>query len=270
MTTLLENTKHPEVVSEAAWLAARKELLAEEKKLTRARDALNAKRRELPWVKVEKEYVFDTPDGKKTLADLFNGRSQLIVKHFMFGPEWKEGCVGCSFEVDHIEGALVHLENHDVSFVAVSRAPLGKIEAFKKRMGWRFRWVSSYENDFNYDYHVSFRPEEIASGHVFYNWEVQPFHSDELSGESVFYKDDEGNVFHTYSVYARGLEEILGTYVLLDITPKGRNENINHNLTDWVRHHDRYGHGGYVDKTGRYVAAEDSGSCCHSESPQTA
>lgn len=261
----MTNTGHPKVVSRADWLVARKALLAEEKKLTRARDLLSAKRRELPMVRVEKEYIFDTPDGQMTLAGLFGGRSQLIVKHFMLGPEWKEGCVGCSFEVDHAEGALVHLEHHDVTYVAVSRAALAAIEAFKQRMGWRFKWVSSYGSDFNFDYHVSFTPEEIASGKVYYNYEVQDFQSDELSGQSVFYKDEAGQVFHTYSVYGRGNEEVLGAYMYLDSTPKGRNETgPNHNLTDWVRHHDKYGRVGFVDRTGRFVAAPEPGSCCHS------
>jgi predicted dithiol-disulfide oxidoreductase (DUF899 family) len=261
----MANLEHPKVVSQEEWVAARKELLAEEKRLTRARDALNAKRLELPWLKVEKNYIFDTPEGEKTLADLFDGRSQLIVKHFMLGPGWEEGCVGCSFEVDHVEGALVHLEQHDVSYVAVSRAPLAELEAFKKRMDWRFRWVSSARSDFNFDYHVSYTPEEIASGKVYYNYEVRDFESEELSGLSVFYKDADGQIFHTYSSYGRGTEETLGTYMYLDIAPKGRNENgPRHDLTDWVRHHDKYERGGFVDHTGRYVAAPESDSCCHS------
>ncbi len=177
--------------------------------------------------------MFHGPDGKGTFADLFDGRSQLVVKHFMLGPGWKEGCVGCSFEVDHIEGALVHLEHHDVTYVAISRAPLAEIEAFKKRMGWRFKWVSSYGSDFNYDYHVSFTPEEIAKGKVYYNYEMRDFQSEELSGLSVFYKDATGDIFHTYSAYARGAEEVLGTYIILDLTPKGRNETgPNFDLTD--------------------------------------
>jgi predicted dithiol-disulfide oxidoreductase (DUF899 family) len=249
----MTNLEHPKVVSHDEWLAARKELLAEEKRLTRARDALNTKRLELPWVKVEKRYIFGTPKGEKTLGDLFDGRSQLIVKHFMLGPGWEEGCVGCSFEVDHVEGALVHLEQHDVSYVAVSRAPLAEIEAFKKRMGWRFRWVSCARSDFNFDYHVSFTPEEIVSGKVYYNYEARDFQSEELSGLSAFYKDEGGQIFHTYSSYGRGTEETLGAYMYLDITPKGRNENgPRHDLTDWVRHHDRY------------AAAPESVSCCHS------
>jgi predicted dithiol-disulfide oxidoreductase (DUF899 family) len=254
---------YPKVVSRAGWLAARRQLLAFEKELSRARDELSRQRRELPWVKVEKSYVFDGPNGKETLADLFDGRSQLIVKHFMFGPGWKEGCVGCSFEVDHIEGALVHLQNHDVTYVAVSRAPLAEIEAFKKRMGWRFKWVSAFGSDFNYDYHVSFTKMDLARGKVYYNFEMCNVQMEELSGRSVFYKDQAGDIFHTYSAYGRGTEELLGTYVVLDLTPKGRNEiGPNYNLTDWVRHHDRYGAGGFVDATGRYRAPETSDSCC--------
>jgi predicted dithiol-disulfide oxidoreductase (DUF899 family) len=237
------------VVSRDEWLVARKELLRKEKEFTRLRDQLSAERRALPWVKVEKPYVFDGPNGRQTLADLFGGRSQLVVKHFMFGPEWTDGCIGCSFEVDHIAGALVHLEHHDVTYVAVSRAPLARIEAFKRRMGWRFNWVSSYGSDFNYDFHVSFRPDEIAKGEAYYNYEVRDVGIDELSGRSVFYKDAAGDVFHTYSSYARGGELFLGSYAVLDITPKGRDETINGNLTDWVRHHDRYD--------------DQSASCCH-------
>jgi predicted dithiol-disulfide oxidoreductase (DUF899 family) len=232
----------PKLVSRDEWLTARKELLKQEKELTRQRDALTAKRRELPWVRVEKEYVFDTPKGKQTLADLFDGRSQLVVNHFMLGPGWKEGCVGCSFGADHIEGALVHLEHHDVTVVVVSRAPLHEIEAYKKRMGWRFNWVSSYDSDFNYDYHVSFTKDDVTKGRVYYNFEMTEALIEELPGLSVFYKDAAGDIFHTYSSYARGAEELLGTYMVLDLTPKGRNETgPNHNLMDWVRRHDRYG-----------------------------
>lgn len=243
---------HPKVVSRAEWLAARREHLKREKDLTRAYDELARQRRELPWVKVEKKYVFDGSNGQETLADLFGGRSQLIVKHFMFGPGWKEGCVGCSFGSDHAEGAFVHLENHDVSYVAVSRAPWPEIEPFKKRMGWHFNWVSSYANDFNYDYHVSFTKEDAAKGQALYNHEMNGVPGEEVSGLSVFYKDASGNIFHTYSCYARGDEKAVGAYMLLDMTPKGRNETVNGNLTDWVRHHDKYGAGGLVDITGRY------------------
>ena len=229
------------IVSRDQWLAARKQLLVKEKEFTRLRDRLAAERRALPWVKIEKPYVFDGPDGKETLADLFGGHSQLIIKHFMLGPGWSEGCVGCSFGQDHIDGILVHLEQRDVSYVAVSRAPLPEIQAFKKRMGWQVKWVSCFGGDFNFDFHVSFRPEEIAKGEAYYNYETRKIGIDELSGNSVFYKDVKGDVFHTYSSYGRGGEDILGTYRLLDLVPKGRDETgPNQNLTDWVRHHDRY------------------------------
>ena len=231
-----------QVVSQDEWLIARKQLLVKEKEFTRLRDRLAAERRALPWVKVEKPYVFDGPDGKETLADLFGGHSQLIIKHFMFGPGWSEGCVGCSFGQDHVDGILVHLKHRDVSYVAVSHAPLPEIQAFKKRMGWQVKWVSSFGSDFNFDFHVSFRPEEIDKGEVYYNYETSKIGIDELSGNSVFYKDVNGDVFHTYSSYGRGGEDMLGTYRFLDLVPKGRDETgPNHNLTDWVRHHDRYG-----------------------------
>jgi len=227
--------------------------------LTRRRDEVSAARRELPWVKVDKSYVFEGPNGKETLADLFGGRSQLIVKHFMFGPGWKEGCVGCSFHSDHIDGTLPHLAQRDVTLLAVSRAPFAEIEAFKRRMGWRFKWVSSYGSDFNYDFHVSFTQDDLAKGEVYYNYELRKLQSEEMSGISVFYKDPAGDILHTYSSYARGGEMFLGTYNYLDLTPKGRNETgPNHNLADWVRHHDRYGAEGYVDPTGRYQAPDAS------------
>ena len=229
------------IVSHDEWLALRKQLLVKEKEFTRLRDRLATERRALPWVRVEKSYVFDGPDGKETLADLFGGHSQLIIKHFMFGPDWSEGCVGCSFGQDHVDGILVHLAHRDVSYVAVSRAPLPEIQAFKKRMGWQVKWVSSFGGDFNFDFHVSFRPEEIAKGEAYYNYETRKIGIDELSGNSVFYKDVNGDVFHTYSSYGRGGEDMLSTYRFLDIVPKGRDETgPNHNLTDWVRHHDRY------------------------------
>jgi predicted dithiol-disulfide oxidoreductase (DUF899 family) len=235
----------PNVATRDEWLEARRRLLAKEKELTRARDALNAERRALPWVKVEKRYVFDTPQGERTLADLFRGRSQLIAHHFMLGPGWQAGCIGCSFAADHQEGARVHLENHDVSLVRVSRAPLAEIEAYRRRMGWRVPWVSSHGSDFNFDFHVSFRPEEKARGKVFYNYVAQPFMSEELSGLSVFCTDAAGNVFHTYSTYARGDELVDTSYMLLDMTPKGRNETgPNFNLGDWVKRHDEYANAG--------------------------
>jgi len=249
-------------VSRDQWLEARTALLAKEKAMTKLRDELSAARRDLPRVKVEKEYVFDGPNGKVSLADLFAGRSQLIIKHFMLAPGQKEGCVGCSFECDHIEGARIHLENHDVSFVAVARAPLPEIEAFKQRMGWGFRWVSSFGSDFNYDFNVSFTPEQLAQGKGFYNFRMEPLPLEDLSGISVFQKDEEGNVFHTYSTFGRGAEELLGTYILLDITPNGRNETgPNRNLADWVRHHDRYGQAGHVAPTGRWVEAKSEKAC---------
>jgi predicted dithiol-disulfide oxidoreductase (DUF899 family) len=260
---MITQIEHPQVVSRGEWFAARKELLVKEKQLTRQRDEIDRQRRELPWVKVEKEYRFEGPDGQRSLADLFEGRSQLIVSHFMFGPGWKEGCVGCSFRSDHVDGALVHLEHHDVSFVTVSRAPLAEIEAFKKRMGWRFLWLSSFGNEFNYDYQVSFKKEEIATGSVTYNYEVRDFVSEEASGLSVFYKSPAGEIFHTYSTYGRGDEVVDTTYMYLDLTPKGRDENgPYHNLGDWVRHHDRYGIGGFVDAGGRFVAGEQSNADC--------
>lgn len=228
-------TLHP-VVSRKEWLDARQRLLEREKEMTRMRDQLAEERRSLPWVRVEKTYVFDTPDGEKALPDLFENCSQLIVHHFMFHPEWNAGCKTCSFDADHAEGALVHLENHDVSYVHVSRAPLDKIDAYKKRMGWKARWVSSFNSDFNYDYQVSFTPEDLAAGNVFYNFRLQEG-IEEVPGLSVFFKDEDGAVYHTYSSYGRGNEEVLGTYMYLDITPKGRNEI---EIMDWIRRHDEY------------------------------
>jgi predicted dithiol-disulfide oxidoreductase (DUF899 family) len=259
-------TEH-HIVSRDAWLAARKELLVKEKEFTRLRDRLSAERRALPWVKIEKDYVFGGPHGKESLADLFGGRSQLIVKHFMLGPGWGEGCVGCSFEMDHVDGIRVHLEQRDVSYVAVSRAPWPEIEAFRKRMGWQIKWVSSHGSDFNYDFHVSFTPDEIAKGAGDYNYKMGPIPIDEMSGRSVFTKDGNGAVFHTYSSFGRGGEDVLGTYRLLDIVPKGRNETgPRGNLSDWVRHHDRYGHDGAVMPTGRWSPA-DAAPCCEAAEP---
>lgn len=242
-------TNHP-VVSQAEWLTARKALLAREKELTRARDALARQRRELPWVRVDKPYVFEGAGGTQTLADLFGGRSQLIVNHFMLGPGWTEGCIGCSFAADHVEGALPHLAQRDVAYVAVSRAPLPEIAAYKARMGWRFTWVSSFGSDFNFDFNVSFRPEDMAKGKVTYNYEAIDPGIDELPGYSVFAKGDDGSVFHTYSSFGRGGEALLGAYVLLDMTPKGRDERVKGNLMDWVKRHDEY-------------ATADAHACCH-------
>jgi predicted dithiol-disulfide oxidoreductase (DUF899 family) len=226
------------VVSRDEWIAARKALLGKEKELTHLRDSINAERRALPWVKVEKRYVFDTPQGKKTLAELFDGRSQLIVQHFMLGPGWKAGCPGCSFLADHVDGARRHFEHHDVKFVAVSRAPLAEIEAYRRRMGWGFDWVSSYGSDFNYDFQVSATKDQIAAGKVTYNYEPSKDPGEEMPGLSVFQQDQNGDVFHTYSTYARGGEELIGAFMFLDLTPKGRNEKA---TMDWVRRHDEYG-----------------------------
>jgi len=231
----------PRIVSRAEWLAERKLHLANEKRLTRLNEQLAAERRRLPWLRVEKRYEFEGPNGMETLADLFGDKSQLIVNHFMLGPGWKQGCVGCSFGADHVEGALVHLAQKDVAYVAVSRATLPEIEAFQRRMGWSFKWVSSNRSDFNFDFNVSFTKEEMEAGRATYNYEeTKPFRED-MQGTSVFAKDESGAVYHTYSSFARGGEAIVGTYVLLDLTPKGRDENgPNGGLTDWVRHHDLY------------------------------
>ncbi|SEI16971.1 Predicted dithiol-disulfide oxidoreductase, DUF899 family [Rhizobium tibeticum] len=228
-----------QVVSREEWLEARRALLLKEKEATHLREKVNAERMALPWVKVDKNYVFDTPQGKKSLAELFDGRSQLLIYHFMLGPDWEAGCPGCSFLSDHVDGTLPHLDHHDVTWVAVSRAPLEKIEAYKKRMGWKFPWVSSFDNRFNFDYHVSFSPEDLAKDKVFYNFEaIEPANAnDELPGLSAFYKNENGEVFHTYSTYARGLEEAVGTLMILDRAPKGRNED---STMDFVKRHDEY------------------------------
>jgi len=231
----------PKTATEREWLAKRKRLLTKEKELTRLKDRVSAQRRKLPWVKVEKEYVFDGPNGKETLADLFAGRSQLLTYHFMFGPEWEEGCPSCSFISDHLDGTVAHLAQRDVTLTVVSRAPLAKIEPFKKRMGWRFKWVSSFGSDFNFDYHVSFKKEEVAKGKVAYNYKMSDDVNDELPGASVFAKDADGDVFHTYSTYERGVEVLMGTYALLDMVPKGRDEEELDFPMAWLRHHDRYG-----------------------------
>lgn len=254
----------PAIVSREEWRQTLRAHLAQEKQLTQLRDQLAASRRALPWTRIDKNYVFDGPDGHKTLADLFAGRSQLVLKHFMFGPGWREGCVGCSFEADHIEATLVHLEHHDVSVAAISRAPWAEIAPFKTRMGWHFNWLSSFDSDFNYDFDVSFTPAQMAAGTAVYNFVEQALESDEMSGISVFYRDRDGAIFHTFSAFGRGAEELLGTYILLDLTPGGRNENgPNGNLTDWVRHHDRYGDGGFVDGGGRYRDGAPAGCCDH-------
>ncbi len=237
-------------VSREEWLEARRALLAKEKEVLKAKDALRRETRELPWVKVDKEYVFEGPDGKETLSDLFAGRSQLVVRHFMLGPGWKEGCVGCSFGADQTDGSVVHLINHDVMFVTVSRAPYPEIAAYHKRMGWTFKWVSSFGSDFNFDYHVSFTEEDEKRGKAFYNFADMDYMGDEMPGTSVFFKDEAGEIFHTYSAFARGSELIGGVYGILDVTPKGRNEPTGGNLTAWVRRHDEY-------------TEKPADSCCH-------
>lgn len=241
------------VVSREEWIAARKQLLNKEKEATRLRDQLAAERRALPWLKVEKEYVFDAPEGKVTLSDLFDGRSQLIIKHFMMGPGQVGQCVGCSLEVDHMDGILVHLQNHDVTYAVVARAPIEEIEAVRKQMGWRFRWVSSHNSDFNYDFNVSFTPGQVAAGRAFYNYETENPWMEDRSGDSVFFKDEQGRIFHTYSTFGRGGEEFLGIYRYLDATPKGRDENGPYRtLADWVRPRTMYGSEGFVEANGRY------------------
>jgi predicted dithiol-disulfide oxidoreductase (DUF899 family) len=229
-----------EVVSREDWLVARKRLLAKEKDFTRARDQLSRERRELPWVRIDKPYRFAGPDGMETLSDLFAGRSQLLVYHFMFGPDWAEGCPSCSFWADNFDPAIVHLNHRDVTFVVVSRAPLDKLEAYRKRMGWSFKWLSSSGSDFNHDFHVSFAPGEMARGEVEYNYGLTRFPSDEAPGISVFYRDEDGGIFHTYSCYARGLDMLNGAYHHLDLVPKGRGEEGLPFPMAWVRRHDRY------------------------------
>jgi len=242
--------QHP-VVSRDEWLKARKAHLKNEKSLTHLRDLVSAERRTLPWVKVDKEYVFDTPTGKKTLADLFEGRSQLIVYHFMWRWDLGQGCKSCSLVADHIDGLNVHLANHDVKFVAISRGKLADLEAYKQRLGWKFDFISSYGSDFNFDYHVSFTDAQMASGKLDYNYQTIPSDHglNELPGTSVFTRDDNGDVFHTYSSYARGGDLLLGVYNYLDLTPKGRNET---QIMDWVKRNDEYEPNG-----------NNTPSCCH-------
>lgn len=228
------------VVARDVWMAERKKLLAREKELTRLGDRIARERRALPWVEVDKSYEFDAPEGRRTLSELFDGRRQLLVQHFMFAPGWEQGCPSCSFMADHIDGMHVHLAHRDVTLVAVSRAPLAEIEGFRRRMGWRFRWVSSHASDFNYDFGVSFTPEETARGELSYNYGRWPHAFEEWPGISVFHKNDAGMIFHTYSTYGRGVEVMMGTYRLLDLTPRGRGEREVEHKMEWVRHHDCY------------------------------
>jgi predicted dithiol-disulfide oxidoreductase (DUF899 family) len=229
-----------QVVSRSEWLKARRELLAKEKEFTRLRDQLSEMRRKLPRVRLDKTYEFEAPGGRESLADLFAGRSQLVIYHFMFDPSWESGCKSCSFWVDNLAGAVVHLRQRDVTLVAVSRAPLEKLEAFRRRMGWPIKWVSSFGNDFNRDFGVTFTEQDRQKGKIVYNYAERDYFSSEAPGVSVFTKDESGAIFHTYSCYARGLDMINGAYQLLDLVPKGRNEEGLEFTMAWVRHHDRY------------------------------
>jgi len=246
---------HP-VVNNEQWTSERKALLAREKELMRLHDEIARERRALPWVRADKHYVFDTPQGQRSLADLFEGRRQLMVQHFMFTPGKEQGCRSCSYMADHTDGALPHLAQRDLAFVAVSRAPIADIERFRQRMGWQFKWVSSGDGDFNYDFNVSFTPEEMARGEVYYNFTMQPFPLPDAPGISVFYKDDEGRIYRTYSAYGRGVEVMMHTYALLDLTPKGRQEEGLADTMSWVRHHDLY-----EPAPGAVPAA--AAACCH-------
>lgn len=233
--------KNNPIVSREEWLAARKSLLQREKELTRLRDQLSVDRGKLPWVRMDKPYVFEGSQGRQTLADLFGSSSQLMIYHFMFNPSWPQGCPSCSFLADHIDGALVHLQQRDVKVMAVSRAPYSQIAPFKRRMGWQFDWVSSHGTDFNYDFQASHTPQDISNNTATYNYEPLEYPAEETHGLSAFYKDAAGQVFHTYSSYARGVEMLVTTYNLLDMAPKGRDEGAFEFPMAWVRHHDRYG-----------------------------
>ena len=248
----------PTVVTPIAWLESRQQLLAREKSALQELDAVAQQRRELPWVRVEKPYEFETEKGTRTLADLFVDHSQLMVYHFMFGPDWEEGCHACSFVCDHFDGANLHLSNHDVSLVVVSRAKLLTLTPFKQRMGWNFPWVSSHDCDFNYDFGVSFKPEELSTGSAIYNYVDTERVMDEMQGLSVFFKDETGAIFHTYSTYARGLDLLIGAHNLLDLTPKGRNEQ---GTMNWVRHHDKYENSNALDACSKDTPVSEE-TCC--------
>ena len=235
-----KSSPQPKVSTREQWLAARLELLREEKEFTRLGDSLAQRRRELPWVRMTKPYTCESSRGKVTLADLFEGRSQLMVQHFMLGPGWEQGCKSCSFMMDHFNPTVPHLKARDVSFAAISHAPLAEILPFKKRMGWAINWVSSHGTDFNRDFHVSFTQKEIDRGQVDYNYTKMDFPQTEAPGISVFVRDDSGNVYLTYSTYGRGVEVVMTTYELLDLVPKGRDESAMEYGMEWLRHHDRY------------------------------
>jgi len=250
------------VVSHNEWVAARTAFLKKEKEFSKLRDELSRQRRELPWEKVEKKYVFDGPNCKESLADLFAGRSQLLVYHFMLGPDWVEGCASCSLLADHFDGAVPHLNARDVTFLVISRAPLSQIQAFQKRMGWKFKWVSSNATDFNFDYKVSFTPEQIEKGAPNYNYDTIPLPLEEGPGLSAFYKDATGSVFHTYSAFARGLDINIGAYNFLDVAPKGRDEEGLAFSMAWVKHHDKYTGHDVVDAKRGYEPPEKMHDCC--------
>jgi predicted dithiol-disulfide oxidoreductase (DUF899 family) len=257
-------TQH-EVVSREEWLKAREAHLAAEKEFTRKRDELSRQRRELPWKRVDKNYIFEGPNGPETLADLFAGRNQLIIYHFMFGPNWEEGCKSCSFLADHFDAIRLHLAHRDVTLAVVSQAPLPHIQSFQKRMGWRFPWVSAFSNDFQSDYGVHFAREELA-GEVTYNYQkIRSFPLQEAPGLSVFYKDETGEIFHTYSSYSRGLDPLIGTYQFLDVVPKGRDEDGLKFSMAWLRHHDKYADDYVLDPTATYQDPRDIGACCKHE-----
>jgi predicted dithiol-disulfide oxidoreductase (DUF899 family) len=259
-------TEAPRVASRDEWLASRKALLQQEKELTYRREEIAQSRRELPRVVVDKDYVFASKDGTVRLADLFQGRSQLLVYHFMFHPDWIEGCPSCSYLADHFDGMLPHLAARDVTFVVTSRAPYEHLAAFKRRMGWKFTWVSSHDSDFNFDYHVSFTPELLATGEASYNFEPLPREAPgmplELPGASAFYKEADGAVYHTYSTYARGLDAIVGTYQWLDLAPKGRDEEGLKHTMAWVRHHDKYENNYAIDAEAGYMEPANRHECC--------
>jgi predicted dithiol-disulfide oxidoreductase (DUF899 family) len=233
-------SKNHTIVKQDEWIKARKDLLTKEKEFTVVRDQLSQKRRDLPWVRVDKEYVFDGSNGKQTLSELFDSRSQLIVYHFMFDPSWDAGCPSCSFWADNFNKIIIHINQRDVSMIAISRTPYDKIAEYQKRIGWDFSWVSSYNNDFNFDYQVSFTEEELVKKNAFYNYVIQDTGISEMPGVSVFYKNPEGHIFHTYSTYARGIDILNGAYNYLDLVPKGRDEAGHLNAQFWVRRHDEY------------------------------
>ena len=247
------------VVNREQWIAERKQLLLEEKEFTRRRDALAEKKRALPWVRIEKDYEFDSPDGRVRFADLFRGRSQLWVQSVMQGPGQPLQCVGCSLGIDSVEGLLPHLDNHDVSYVAVARATMPEITGLRERMGWKIPFYSSYGSDFNYDFGVSFKPDVMKAGRAVYNYRECDPGIEDLPGDNVFFRDEAGNIFHTYSCFSRGGEDFMAIYRLLEATPRGRNESPERGMTEWVRPHNMYGKGGEVLPNGRFVPPV---SCC--------